>query len=321
VSVPLAASVIDPTLPPEAEDVRCPLCDYDLRGLVDPRCPECGYAFDWAELTDPARRQHRYLFEHHPERNVWSFFRTMIGHLRPRRFWGELHPSQPSRPRRLIGYALVIVLSAFPPMVLPALAAVHYSWKQMETRRQQWTVRLQSTPPQAAWWVRGRPTTMSTQQALDVFAPAPTWRGAIRQAYLHGVLSGELRAYGLALLWPVLTLTAFMIFAVSMRRARVRRVHLVRCVVYAADALVWANLLLTFFIGFELARYLLGVSWGGNYRSVMAETFVAAVVVFAYRLCVAFKKYLRFDHPVSTVLSTQVIVLLVTAIMVILMYA
>lgn len=28
------------------EDVRCPLCDYDLRGLTEPRCPECGYRFD-----------------------------------------------------------------------------------------------------------------------------------------------------------------------------------------------------------------------------------------------------------------------------------
>src|SRR5687768_18578285 len=100
----------DPTTIPVptdvGEDLRCPLCDYDLRGLTEPRCPECGYAFDWADLRDPARRLHKYLFEHHPERNVSSFLRTMIGHLRPRKSWGGLLPSQPSRPRRPLVYAL-----------------------------------------------------------------------------------------------------------------------------------------------------------------------------------------------------------------------
>jgi len=94
----------------QAADVRCPLCDYDLRGSTEPRCPECGYQFVWADLTDPARRLHPYLFEHHPRRNVRSFVRTMAGALRPRRFWSSLKPSQPSRPRRLVLYWLVAAL-------------------------------------------------------------------------------------------------------------------------------------------------------------------------------------------------------------------
>ncbi len=28
------------------EDILCPLCEYDLRMLAEPRCPECGYRFD-----------------------------------------------------------------------------------------------------------------------------------------------------------------------------------------------------------------------------------------------------------------------------------
>ena len=51
----------------EAETLHCPLCEYNLRGLSEPRCPECGYRFEWAELRDPSRRLHPYLFEHHPE--------------------------------------------------------------------------------------------------------------------------------------------------------------------------------------------------------------------------------------------------------------
>src|SRR5437867_9803555 len=88
----------------DREDVRCPLCDYNLRGLSEPRCPECGYQFVWDEVLDPARRKHPYLFEHHPEANVASFFRTLLGGLRPRRFWSSLLPVQPSRPRRLLMY-------------------------------------------------------------------------------------------------------------------------------------------------------------------------------------------------------------------------
>src|SRR4051794_13009935 len=68
---------------PQSDPLPCPLCDYDLRGLTEPRCPECGYWFDWSDLIDPTKRRHPYLFEHHSRRNVWSFFRTMLGGLRP----------------------------------------------------------------------------------------------------------------------------------------------------------------------------------------------------------------------------------------------
>lgn len=57
-------------------DVFCPLCDYNLRGLTEPRCPECGFRFDWPHVLDPTRRLHPYIFEHHPERNFRSFWQT-----------------------------------------------------------------------------------------------------------------------------------------------------------------------------------------------------------------------------------------------------
>src|SRR5438105_4584547 len=93
------------------ESLCCPMCDYDLRGQIEPQCPECGYRFDWAELRDPARRLHRYLFEHHPERNFRAFAGTLIGSLRPRRFWTELYPTQPSNLRRLITYGVLVLIS------------------------------------------------------------------------------------------------------------------------------------------------------------------------------------------------------------------
>ncbi|UCG17631.1 MAG: hypothetical protein JSV19_06290, partial [Phycisphaerales bacterium] len=40
---------------PVHEPGRCRVCDYDLRGLPEPRCPECGSPFDPADVAQPAR--------------------------------------------------------------------------------------------------------------------------------------------------------------------------------------------------------------------------------------------------------------------------
>ena len=56
-----------------ADEIHCPMCGYNLRGLAQPRCPECGHEFLWRDLLDPTRRRHPYLFEHHPDHNLRSF--------------------------------------------------------------------------------------------------------------------------------------------------------------------------------------------------------------------------------------------------------
>ena len=100
------------------EEVHCPLCDYNLRGLIEPRCPECGFKFAWPDLLDPTKRRHPFIFEHHPERNLWSAWKTTTAMLRPRRFWSSLRPSQPSNAKRLFNYWLIPVVSAFVFVVL-----------------------------------------------------------------------------------------------------------------------------------------------------------------------------------------------------------
>src|SRR5205085_3308975 len=82
----------------------CPLCEYNLRGLTNPRCPECGYAFDWPDVLEADRRRHPYLFEHYPRRNLWSFFRTLRGSLLPSGFWEKLKATHAINPRRLFIY-------------------------------------------------------------------------------------------------------------------------------------------------------------------------------------------------------------------------
>jgi len=58
-------------------DVVCPLCEYNLRGLSENRCPECGYVFDWNEVLHPEIVRHPYLFEHNPKRSIRSLTVTV----------------------------------------------------------------------------------------------------------------------------------------------------------------------------------------------------------------------------------------------------
>src|ERR1041384_6940136 len=92
-----------------AEKIRCPLCEYDLRGLTEPRCPECGFAFRWEEILDRTRRKHDYLFEHHPEKSFRSFVRTVCNGLIPWKFWRSLHVTQRPDIRRLYKYRAIVM--------------------------------------------------------------------------------------------------------------------------------------------------------------------------------------------------------------------
>lgn len=101
-----AAAAASPAGAPDwsslASELECPLCNYNLRGLAEPRCPECGFAFQWAELLDRNRNRHPYLFEHQERHNIWSFWKTFWRDCRPWRFWRELSPTNPVRVGRLL---------------------------------------------------------------------------------------------------------------------------------------------------------------------------------------------------------------------------
>lgn len=43
-------SAVAPKPPGLDEDVTCPKCEYNLRGLTLPRCPECGFTFEWSDV-------------------------------------------------------------------------------------------------------------------------------------------------------------------------------------------------------------------------------------------------------------------------------
>jgi len=98
-----------PDAPPDwaalDRDVLCPLCEYNLRGLIEPRCPECGHQFIWAEVLDP-KRSHPWLFEHRDRRRIRAFFHTFAVSMLPRRFWSAVRPTHVPNGRRIMFYWL-----------------------------------------------------------------------------------------------------------------------------------------------------------------------------------------------------------------------
>ena len=76
--------------------LRCPECQYNLTGLVAPRCPECGAAFDWEDVrrtaANPIRIRHEKArgWDHVPAFFVtwatvlftpWIFARQAVGRI------------------------------------------------------------------------------------------------------------------------------------------------------------------------------------------------------------------------------------------------
>lgn len=72
-------------------DVLCSRCGYNLRGLVEPRCPECGLQFRWRDLLDGLGRTTTWLFEHNwTTQPLRSWMLTVAAEMRGRAFWREL---------------------------------------------------------------------------------------------------------------------------------------------------------------------------------------------------------------------------------------
>ena len=307
-SVTIASAV--PDWSAQGEDLLCPLCDYNLRGLTDPhpRCPECGYRFEWDQLRDEKLKLHPYLFEHHPERNVWSFRRTATAGLLPGRFWERLHPSQPSRSGRLVKYWVVAMAIALvagvisPTLVAGVLSNAYY--RENVTRR---PVAFTNRGKALYWSTDGNVTTTPPPSDLGYF----DLRGF--RVALKRVTVPHLIWWAMAAVWPWATIGALMIFRISMSRAKLRPVHVRRCVLYSFDAVMWAALAVLALGGLAFALWL-----AGNTPRMLHPAAACCLpvlwLVVTYRLGCAYRDYLCFAHPFGTVVLAQVIVALATVI-------
>ena len=327
----------------------CPLCGYDLRGQrgqAEPRCPECGRRFEWADF-DPERRRHPYLFEHHPERPVWSYFRTLIGGLRPRRFWSSINPAGPSNPRRFVAYWLIAAtLWTAVALVGPVVAGVA-EWH--------WSTTNYGSGYTPAWWQalpadqRAHLTSMygSLQGFRDAIYPTSitwkltsdyAWNRELRPSSWQFFLSIgrpsdnlaalSVPAWLVVLSWPWASLLSLLGLRASCRLARIRTVALLRTAAYAGDLLAWmaigstiifgavvysaaaANPMVTGVPPTGLALWLPHAPQAARY---LPAALALCWLVFAYRLYAAHRHYLRLPHALGVVVATQAILLLILA--------
>lgn len=281
-----------------SEQIRCPMCEYDLRGLTEPRCPECGFVFRWDEILDRTRRRHEYLFEHHPEKNFRSFLRTLVGGLFPWSFWRSLHPTQRPDLRRLWRYRSIIMGLSW----LPFLALMVSSVAAMSKAR--------------------RPILMGVSFAGiigDLFKGKPNYVTVIIQPLVRTSQgSFVVLMTFLLLMLPTLFGIPLSIFQSTMRQAKIEGHHVQRCIVYSYDVVVWPALLimaltLTMMFAppkiYRIEEYAL--SW------TLLLMFPLVWLVMGLRLAFACRLYLRLRHALAVVLACLVVVFLLVVFLIV----
>jgi hypothetical protein len=239
----------------------------------------------------------------------------MIGGLRPRRFWSGLQPAQPSRPHRLLVYWLIA--AALPFVALFCHAGTAYTLAARDNQRQRATsvpfvqAQLKLNGPSQQQLARYVADAGGIQQWIDQVIPPTGSRRFFDRWYAHYKLPMNLGVPLLFAAWPWLTFATLMIFAASMRRAKVRVSHVVRCVVYCGDFGAWL-------VPLALVAYVLAETYSSRLsrqlpsaRSFVVLAAIALPLYTAYRITRAYRLYLRFDHPRATAASAQFIVWLV----------
>ena len=157
------------------------------------------------------------------------------------------------------------------------------------------------------------PSAQAKQRYIDANFPLPPSRTFLRQyaqVIRENFFANTTVEVGTIAVWPWLTFAALMIFQASMRKARVQRGHVLRCVIYAADASVWYTILMLAAMAWLIALATIKRSPQPTERIIFWLLLVLWVVRLD-RLTTAYRKYLQFDHPFLTALVSQIIVLLV----------
>ena len=145
--------------------------------------------------------------------------------------------------------------------------------------------------------------------SINSIARSKWWtQVSIRWATWDGYSAPRTLSFAALLVWPWLTFLTLQVFQVSMRRAKVNPVHVLRCALYSFDVL----LLVGIFGAVEMAAHV--IRWlRDSPFSVPVElpalTLLAGLFAMM-RLWIAYRSYLRFHQPLATVLASQIIVAL-----------
>ncbi|MFG0286331.1 MAG: hypothetical protein ACF8R7_18105 [Phycisphaerales bacterium JB039] len=274
---------------PPAPQPACPRCGYDQSGVaaawreqcpLDGVCSECGLTFHWADVLNPALTTPAWSFEHTASRLLRRLFATALRALAPWRFWRRIRLEHPIRVRRL---AIVVIACA---------AFVHLLYGAV----QGWLVYNASLTVQM-WAGAGAPAARRApwQEAVGAMiwpyadiVVGTGWRGAMVRSFV--------RATDLVVvLILVATALALLLLPESFRRARIRRMHVLRggamsFVIIAPLAAAWVGGL--WLISVTAQRGVVMIS-GAHLQAALALAAVAWLWTY-WRMFVV--RYLRLQH-------------------------
>ena len=304
-----------------AEELTCPVCEYSLRGLPEPRCPECGYVFEWEELRVRTRLRRAWFYEH--AETFKSHLKTRWRSLWPRGFWSQIAAYTEANPKRLLRYqltTLLLVLLACAPFVLPVVGGY------LDTVLPRGKTVFATTLPSSGTFtvlnggrsVGGSPYTwpqrpgtsgqsatgavpMQVAPTYYYYVPAPWWaetlRGLVPGRRLRSGVPLATVAVGFCVLLPVLLGLYWQLLRVSVLRAAVKPVHLTRVNAYTTDVLPLLLFLTALTVvspdAFEVAFFILPLP---------------VVLLMTWRMTSALRRYLRFPHALPVALAFGVMV-------------
>lgn len=181
-------------------DIECPICSYNLRGLVNPRCPECGYPFQWAEMRPIANPWLSRVFEFTSKRIFRSFLFTVAQSLLAPRFFTRLTASHPLRKSRLAVYVLVLNLIL---------------------------IILQFNTPMALWAYYSLNSTSPRVPLLQVF-----------NYYAYSYLANAFLCPFIVFSWILYSSLSIFLIRQTARKAKIKPWHMVRCAIYSASPML-----------------------------------------------------------------------------------
>lgn len=264
------------------EQLVCRKCGYHLYGLRDTRCPECGESFTWNQVLDDYHRRQKPLFEYRwREEPIRSLVRSWWLTLRPGKLWRliDIH----DRPR--VGPLLVILVVA-----TIALTVVDIVASFIEVAIAYWRFAREMA-------ARGR-----SVPSLGGMLPTVAWLAWNNRLFFEFV-----RIVGI---WSFFTFVSLLVFQQSLRRCRVRTVHVFRVCVYAVIGVAPLVAAVFFTTGAVLDG--LDIYW---IEAQIATVALVLVVGFgAVSVGLGYRRYIRMPHSVGVVIAAHVMGLLASSI-------
>ncbi len=196
---------------------ECPRCGYDLSGQVlawqttcplEGVCSECGLGLEFRLIFNPRLTKQRQYFEDAENQRARALLTTAFCCLRPRSFWRWVRMESEVNPGRVMvgagvsGLLWFVVAGVIGWVVMFTLGVFQGTWR-MEPEHL-WELLVASVSPWNEW---------------DSYGPRLFGTRGLGKAFVFTVVAALLAA-----LMPA----AFLLLPDTLKRAKVRRVHLVR---------------------------------------------------------------------------------------------